>query len=329
MSEGHAIVMRQTGPPEVLRVETLPLPELAASEIRIRMLAAAVNHSDLEIRAGCWPIRRESPFPYVPGLEVVGEVVEAGEAVEAVRLGQTVITMMQGLGGVRSLRPGGYQEYVTVEADVVAAVPEGIDPCAAAALGLAAVTAHQGLERVGPLDGRRIAVTGAAGGVGSAAVALAAAKGAEVIACVRDLNRARHLAKHGPAEILDDVSAIPARSLNGVLDTVAGPLFEPLVGALADGGGFSLVGAVAGGQVSFDAWELIRSVTLTGYSSEDLDGPALRGATADVFALLQAGKLTPPRWQTMPLEDAAKAHRLLEQGAVSARILLTAEQPNH
>src|SRR5205814_669473 len=90
----------------------------------------------------------------------------------------------------------------------------------------------------------------------------------------------------------------------------------------------SLVGAVAGERVSFGAWELVRPVTLTGYSSEDLDGPALRRGAADVFALLQAGKLTPPRWQTMPLEDAANAHRLLEQGAVSARILLTAEQPN-
>jgi NADPH2:quinone reductase len=323
VNEGHAIVMRETGPPEVLRVETLPLLELAASEIRIRTLAAAVNHSDLEIRAGSWPIRRESPFPYVPGLEVVGEVVETGKAVESVRLGETVITMMQGLGGVRALRPGGYQEYVTVDADVVAAVPEGIDPCVAGALGLAVVTAHQGLERLGPLDGRRIAVTGAAGGVGSAAVALAAAKGAKVIACVRDASRARHLAKHGAAEILDDVSAIPERSLNGVLDTVAGQLFEPLVGALAEGGVLSLVGAVAGGQVSFDAWELIRPVTLTGYSSENLDGPRLRAATAEVCALLQAGNLTPPRWQTMPLEDAAEAHRLLEQGAVSARILLT------
>lgn len=328
MSEGHAIVMRATGPPEVLRLEALPLPVLAASEIRIRMLAAAVNRSDLEIRAGNWPIRRTSPFPYVPGLEVVGEVVEAGDAVDSGRLGETVITMMQGLGGVRSLRPGGYQEYVTVDAEAVATVPDGIDTCAAAALGLAAVTAHQALERVGPLDGRRIAVTGAAGGVGSAAVALAAARGAEVIACVRDSSRARDLATHGAAEIVDDVSAIPARSLNGVLDTVAGPLFEPLVGALADGGVLSLVGAVAGGRVSFDAWELARAVTLTGYGSEELDGPALRSATADIFALLRQGTLTPPRWRTMPLEDAAEAHRLLEEGAASGRILLTDERPN-
>lgn len=326
-SEGRSIVMRATGPPEVLRVETLPLPDLAPSELRVRMLAAAVNHSDLKIRAGSWTIRRRPPFPYVPGLEIVGEVVATGTAVETVRVGELVMTMMQGLGGVRSLRPGGYQDYATVDADAVAPVPAGVDPLAAAALGLAAVTAQQGLERIGPLDGRRVAVTGASGGVGSAAVALAAAGGAEVIACVRHATHAEHLIAHGAAEVVDDVSAIPGRSLHGVLDTVAGTIFEPLVGALADGGVLSLVGAVGGGRVSFDAWELIRPVTLTGYSSEQLDGPSLRRAAADVFTLFLAGELRPPPWQTMPLERAAEAHRLLEAGGVNGRILLVPGDP--
>jgi NADPH2:quinone reductase len=317
IAEAHAIVMRTTGPPDVLRMELLPVFKPAPSEIRIRMLAAAVNHSDLEIRAGSWPIRRESPFPYVPGLEVVGEVVETGAAVESIVVGERVMTMMQGLGGVSSLRPGGYQEYVTVDADAVAPVPDNVEALGAAALGLAAVTAHQGLELVGPLDGRRVAVTGAAGGVGSAAVALAAAGGAEVVAIVRDATRAEHLKTLGAAEVVDDVSKISVGSLHGVLDTVAGSLFERLVGALQDRGVLSLVGAMSGGRVTFDAWHLTRGVVLTGYSSEDLDGPSLRRAAADVFALLQAGKLAPPPSQTLPLEQASEAHRLLEKGAAS------------
>jgi NADPH:quinone reductase len=318
----RAIVMRATGPPDVLRIETGPLTDLARSEIRIRTIAAAVNHTDLEIRAGMWPIRRESPFPYVPGVEVVGEVVEAGSAADAVRIGERVVTMMQGLAGVRALRPGGYQAYVTVDADAVAPVPDAVDPLAAAALGLASITAQQGFELVGALDGRRVAVTGAGGGVGSAGVALAAAKGAEVIAVVRDAARAEHLGPLGAAEVVDDVAAIPARSLDGVLDTVAGSLFEPLVGALKDGGVLSVVGAVGGERVAFSAWELLRPVTLTGYSSESLDGHALRRATAEIFALLQDGRLTPPPWQTLPLHEAAEAHRLLEHGGVKGRILL-------
>src|SRR5215510_13533844 len=157
----RAVVMRAVGGPEVLRVEPIDPPALAPDEIRIRTIAAAVNHSDLEVRSGAWPIYRPDPFPYVPGLEVVGEVVELGTAVTTVRRGDRAITMMQGLGGVRSERPGGYQELVAVAADAVAILPPDVDPRVAAALGLAAVTAHQGLA---PLAGARIAVTGAAGG---------------------------------------------------------------------------------------------------------------------------------------------------------------------
>src|SRR5215468_9416423 len=135
----RAVVMRSFGGPEVLRLEDVELVPLAAQDIRIRTIAAAVNHSDLEIRTGAWAIRRQDPFPYVPGLEVVGEVVEVGTAVTTVRPGNRVLTMMQGLGGVRSERPGGYQELVTVAADVVAILPADVDPVAAAALGLAAV----------------------------------------------------------------------------------------------------------------------------------------------------------------------------------------------
>jgi NADPH2:quinone reductase len=113
-ASGEAVVMRQYGQPGVLHLERAALPPLAADEIRVRMLAAAINHSDLEIRAGTWPILRPDPFPYTPGLEVVGDVVEIGSAVSRVPVGERVVTMMQGLGGVRARRPGGYAEYVVM-----------------------------------------------------------------------------------------------------------------------------------------------------------------------------------------------------------------------
>src|SRR5439155_7394961 len=105
-SMSRAIVMHGYGPPEVLRLEEVELPALAAGEIRVRSLASPVNHSDLEVRAGNWPIVREPPFPYVPGLEVVGEVIEAGSEVD-LPIGALVMTMMQGLGGIRAQRDGG------------------------------------------------------------------------------------------------------------------------------------------------------------------------------------------------------------------------------
>src|SRR5262245_20076620 len=181
---GQAVVMRRYGPPPVLELERIGLPRLAASDIRVRSLASAVNHSDLEIRSGQWPILRDQPFPYVPGLEVVGEVVETSSAVTEFRPGDRVITMMQGLGGVRARRPGGYAEYVDVAAAAAVPVAPDLDPLAMAALGLASVTAFEGLRRLGPMAGRRVVVTGASGGVGSAAIGLARAQGAQVVGVV-------------------------------------------------------------------------------------------------------------------------------------------------
>ncbi|HEX2714993.1 MAG TPA: alcohol dehydrogenase catalytic domain-containing protein, partial [Candidatus Acidoferrales bacterium] len=157
-SQAHAIVMRRYGAPDVLTWEEVALPPLASSDVRIRSIASAVNHSDLEIRAGHWPVNRPEPFPYVPGLEVVGDVVEIGGGVRDVRPGDRVITMMQGLGGVRAARTGGYAEYVTVAEGAVAHVPPEVDPYDMAALGLVAVTAYEGLRRLGALSGRRIVV---------------------------------------------------------------------------------------------------------------------------------------------------------------------------
>ena len=146
-AQGAVIVMRQYGGPEVLRLESVPLPALQADEIRIHTIASAINHSDLEIRAGNWPILRPNPFPYTPGLEVVGDVLETGKNVSEIRVDDRVITMMQGLGGVRAERPGGYAEYVVVRASAVATFARDVDPLEMAALGLASVTAFEGLRK--------------------------------------------------------------------------------------------------------------------------------------------------------------------------------------
>lgn len=321
----RAIVMRRYGPPEVLRLEEVALQPLAANEIRLRSLASAINHSDLEIRAGNWPISRKDPFPYIPGLEVVGDVVEIGSAVSDVRVGDRVITMMQGLGGVRAERPGGYAEFVSVTAAAAALVPVDLDPLDIAALGLASVTAFEGLRRLGPLGGRRIAVTGASGGVGSAAVGLAAAQGAQVVAVVSRNDRMDYVRSLGADEVIlwDKVAegALGQQTIDGILDTVAGRAFAACVSALRSRGMLSLVGAVGGSQVSFDAYQLL-DVTLTGYSSERLDGESLRNAVAAIGEWLRRGTLAVPARTLLPLGQAAVAHETLERRGVEGRVLL-------
>ncbi len=326
----RAIVMQRYGPPDVLTFATVTAPPLAANEVRIRSIASAINHSDLEIRAGRWPVRKADPFPYVPGLEVVGDIVEVGPAVADVRVGDRVITMQQGLGGVRAERPGGYAEYVTAAATAVARFSEEIDPYDMAALGLVDVTAFEGLRRLGELGGRRIVVTGASGGVGSAAVAIARAQGATVVAVVSRPERAEYVRSVGATEIVIGSpeslhASLGEQSVDGVLDTVAGELFGPCVAALRPGGTLSLVGAIGGHKVGFDVWQLMEPVTLTGYSSESLDGDSRRRAVAALSDWTARGLLTPPARRLMPLGDAAAAHALLERRGVEGRLLLYPE----
>jgi NADPH2:quinone reductase len=317
--------MREYGGPSVLRPEAVPLPPVAPGEVRIRARASAINHSDLEVRAGKWPIRRTPPFPYVPGIEVVGEVSALGSGVTDVAIGDRVVTMMQGLGGVRAERPGGYAEYVTVPAGAVAPVPDVVDDEAMAALGLGAVTAYAGLRRIGELRGRRIVVTGAAGGVGSSAVALARAQGATVVALINRREQIEYVRALGAGEVVLSVDvdrgALPARSVDGVLDTVGGAAFGTVVDALREDAVLSLVGAVGGSRVSLDGYRLL-DATLTGFTSERLDGPGLRAAVAAIGRWAAQDDFVRPTYTTMPLDRAADAHALLEARGVAGRVLL-------
>ena len=321
-----AIVQRGYGPSDVLSVERMPVLPLVPGEIRVRTIASAVNFSDLQIRAGRWPIRRPDPFPYVPGLEVVGVVVEVGPDVTDWRVGDVAITLMQGMGGVRAERPGGYAELVTMPADVAAPVPAGLDPLIAATVGLAGVTAYSGLQRLGPLAGATVVVTGATGGVGSTALRIAAALGAQPVAVVSRPGSHDGLINFGAVRVVAAAALtedLPPGSVDGVLDTVAGPVFAPVVAALRPRGRYCLVGGAAGGTVTWNAYGLLDGIVLTGWSSEGLDGPALRAVWRSVSDLLSDGRLVAPEPTVLPLTEAARAHDLLESRAVTGRLLLT------
>jgi NADPH:quinone reductase len=321
----QAVVMRAYGGPDVLGIEDVVLPPLKADEVRVRAIATAVNHSDLEIRAGNYPIRRDPPFPYVPGLEVIGDIVEIGQAVQDFSIGERVITMMQGTGGLRAKRDGGYAQFVTLPQRVAARVPTDLDPLELAALGLASVTAYEGLRKLGALQGRRVVVTGASGGVGSMAVGIAAALGAEVIGIVSRVERAAYVRSLGAHRVhtARDVEdgTLGEETIDGVLDAVAGALFAPCVNALRDGGTLSVVGAIGGGQVTFDAYHLL-NVTLTGYSSESLDGASLRAAMTQICEWLRRGAVRARARTVFALGEAAQAHAALERRGIEGRILL-------
>lgn len=320
----HAVQTTTYGPPSVLTVRDVLLPEIGPTSVQFQVEAAPVNRADLEIRSGNWPVHTDDPFPYTPGLEAVGVVTDVGADVTDVAIGQRVITMMQGLGGVHATYPGGYQSHVTVPADQVAIVPDGIDPQDIAALGLAAVTAHQAMERIGLTPGQRLLIHGASGGVGSAAVRLSRAQDLEVVAGTTRAKNEAALRDLGADEVTiadgnDDLAVSP---VDGVLDPVGQATFSPSVRALRDGGRYVLVGAASGADLSLSAWELMRGVVLTGYSTETLDGDALRQSIATLADHVEAGRLIPPPYRTLPLDEAPEAHRMMEARRHHGRLLL-------
>ena len=323
----HAIEIDRYGGPEELVWRAVRRAPPGDDEVRIRTLYAAVNRADIEIRRGEWPIVRSEPFPYTPGLEVVGVVDDVGARVTGVWPGAHVITMMQRLGGIWGERPGGYGEYVVVRADALATFPPEVDAEQMAALGLVAVTAAEGLARLDLQPGTCVVVHGASGGVGSAAVALASARGAEVIAVlpragkddyVRDLGAARvvHLDEQG---LLD---ALGPRSVDAVLETTGARTFADSAAVLRRGGRVCLVGALTGAELSLSAWDLIQELRLTGWSSENLTGDALREHVAQIAELVRGGLLAAPAIEGFAMADAAEAHRRIEAGELTGRALL-------
>ena len=326
MSE-RAIEIDRYGGPEELVWREVSRPPLRDDEVRVRTAFAAVNRADVEIRRGEWPVMQDEPFPYTPGLEVVGEVESVGAAVGTVAPGDRVITMMQHLGGIWGERPGGYGEFVVVAADTLATLPPDADLEQIAALGLVAVTASAGLARLALQPGARVVVHGASGGVGSAAVTIAAAAGAEVVAVLPRAGKDDYVRSLGATEVvpLDEHSlldALGARSIDAVLETTGERTFADSVAVLRRGGRLCLVGALTGADLTLSAWDLIQELSLTGWSSENLDGPSLRTAIAEIADHARDGRLRAPAIERFAMADAAAAHRAMESGELRGRALL-------
>lgn len=327
LSMPNAIQMVRYGDPDVLEWRDTDLPALQPTEVRVKTIAAAVNRADLEIRQGNWQITATHPFPYTPGLEVVGTVQEVGHQVSCVKIGDRVITMMQQLGGIHGTRPGGYQEFVTVEENSVALIPPELNPLEVAALGLAAVTAYNGIQRLNLKPGHRVVIHGATGGVGSAAVAIAKALGAQVLATTSSLTKADYLVSLGADQVilLGDrplLDSIPARSVDAVFESIGQATFADSVAVLKRGGHLCLVGAASGEHLCFTAWDLLQDLHLTGYSSENLTGAALKSDMQQLYQWLVSGQIVAPDYQTFPLSEAASVHLQMENRTLTGRSLL-------
>ena len=298
----NAIVMTGYGPPEVLKWAEVPLTEPGEGQIRIKVKAAGIGPTDLALRAGY--LKADLPLPpdAVLGYEAAGAVDAVGPGVTGTSVGGGVAALLFSLGG--------YAEYAV--ASIWARKPDSVSWTDAAALPSSAEAAVGVLRQLNVTSGETLLLFGGGGSVGVIATQLAVARGIRVISAV---------GQHDEA-LARELGATPVRYGAGVADRVRA---LGAVDAVFDAAGKGVLAdaiALAGGPD--------RVITLSDPAAADfgvmLSQPTpdrAPGALDETIALLADGRLRLRAHTTMPLQEAAEAHRLLESGNVHERIILT------
>jgi NADPH2:quinone reductase len=289
-----------------LRIEERPDPVAGPGYTLVRMRGAGINNADLMQRAGNYPAPPDAP-PDIPGLELAGEVVETGERVLAL------------LGG------GAQAELVAVPSRLLMPLPDGVGWAEGGGFVEAFATAHDALFTQAQLAlGERVLVTGAAGGVGTAAIQLAREAGARVVGTVRNEARRAEVEAlgadvHAPGEAEGPFDVI--------LELVGGDGLAANVELLATGGRLVVIGVGAGARAELDFRALMARrgrVSASTLRSRPLEEKALvvRRLEHHVLPLLAAGRIRVPVQETFPLAQAEAAYERFAAGAKLGKIVL-------
>jgi putative PIG3 family NAD(P)H quinone oxidoreductase len=322
----RAVVVPQPGDAEVLTLAERPEPAPTAHEVRIRVTAAGLNGADISQRRGFYP----SPdgAPEWPGLEVSGIVDAVGADVQEWRVGDRVCALLSG---------GGYAEYATVDAGLVLPVPDGIDLVEAAGLPEVAATVWSNVFDLGRLSaGEALLVHGGSSGIGTMAIQLGHAFGAQVIATAGSDDKAAFCREVGADAAVnyttqDFVEAARAftdgRGVDVVLDIVGGAYIARDLDALATGGRILCIATRDRTPASVDMGLLMRKrATLIGTTlrarplSERV--AIIAAVREQVWPLLAEGRIHPVIDSVFPLEDVPAAHRRMESSSHRGKILL-------
>jgi NADPH:quinone reductase-like Zn-dependent oxidoreductase len=300
-----AVVMHEYGGPDVLKYEDFPDPVPRKGEVLIRVAAAGINPVDLLQRSGETKTYMPVEFPGVIGWDLSGTIVRLGPDVLAFSVGDRVFAWAFHT----------YAELCTVDTNILAKIPEGVDLVDAAALPLVTITGSQLISVASGVKlGQTVLVSGAVGSVARAAVRTAKDKGAFVIAGVlrKQLDQAKNIGAD-QAVALDDEGAFKALApVDVVANTVRGATAERLLSKVKDGGTFV---SVTGVPESARNQPSIRTVA---FVSKQDTATLLYMATA-----VRDGKLKIPVSQKLPLRDARQGHIAVQKGA-GGKILLLA-----
>jgi len=297
-----------------------PDPVPGAGEVLVRVRAAGINAADRLQVLGFYPAPPGSP-PDVPGLELAGEVVEVGPGVTAWSPGDRVMAVVGG---------GAMAELAVVHERHLLPVPEALSWEQAGGFAETSTTAHDALfTQVGLSMGERVCIHGAAGGVGTAAVQLAAATGARVTATVRNPDHRAAVRELGAGVVVDPADFVAAGPFDVILELVGAPNWPGNVEALATWGRIMVIGVGAGPKTEVSLVDLmqkratIRASTLRARPLEE-KAAAAQAMIRHVLPLVEAGRLTVPVEATMPMAEAEAAFDRFAAGGKLGKIVLVA-----
>jgi NADPH2:quinone reductase len=328
--EMRAVEIARPGGPEVLLPTRRPVPVPGPGEILLAVHAAGVNRPDVAQREGRYP-----PPPGasdLPGLEVSGTVAARGEGANRFEVGAKVCALVAG---------GGYAEYCAVPEVQALPVPRGLTLVEAAAIPETFFTVWTNVFERGRLTaGESILVQGGSGGIGTTAIQLASARGARVFATAAGAEKCRICEQLGAERAIDHRSeaydevvleATGGRGVDVVLDILGGPHLARHLAILAPDGRLVLVSLLEGREETLDLWILMaKRLTLTGSTlrprSPAEKGAIARALEAEVWPLIESGRVRPRIDATFPLEEAAEAHRRLESRRHVGKIVLVVRE---
>ena len=328
-----AAFIRQTGTPDVIEFGELPTPESGPTEVLVKVGAVSVNPIDTYIRSGM--IKVATTFPYIVGCDLAGTVEQVGSQVTRFKAGDRVWGSNQSLFG----RRGSFAEFAAVDEKWLYSTPSSMTHEQAAAGALTGITAHLGLHlNAGLKAGEVIFVNGGAGGVGSAVIQLAKSAGAKVIATVGNAEKKALCESWGADCVLDyhsptlddDIKAFVAANggLHVWFETQKPTNFDRTIGLMSPRGRIIVMAGRDARPEFPNGGFYVKDLRLFGFAMFNATPDEQRECADAINELFVRGGWHPQIGQTMPLSEAAAAHRLQEvntlqkQGTLTGKIVL-------
>jgi NADPH2:quinone reductase len=291
-------------------------PSPRAGEVQVVITAAALNYPDLLMLSGGYQFRPETPF--IPGTEACGRIIATGDG----------ITLAPGTRVIIGARGGAFAERITLPATAVRPVPDGLSDAEAAAFTVGALTAWVGLVERGRLNpGEKVLVTGAGGGMGLAAVALASSLGAIVTAVASTperLENARQAGAHHLCRIDRNAPALTKTDIDLVFDPVGGSLALPALRTLRRGGRYLIIGFVGGRPAPLPLNRaLLKEIEIIGVRAGEQGRQNPEAGRAHLAAIdARAAIMRPQVGLALPIDRGAEAFASMAAGTLSGKAVL-------